>query len=433
MHFSRSITLRLKKDSRSKQEPRIVLRASWCGHRVEFTTPYTISPDHWNTKSQRASGVGGDGTPANKINSDLSEWRGYLDEIFNRYEFVEKEPPAPGAVRALFEDMIGRRSLEDFGDELFLSVDAAFGKFIAAHSSGWEQETLVGYNVAHKHAVAVFGDMDVEELTASDIDRFQSFLLKERNARNSYAQRTTTKLKTFLRWCKKMGYYHGDAHDKHTGMLKKVNNKEIVVLTPDELSTIMGATFTSGQAHLERVRDLLVFACFTGLRYSDIQALTTANIRGNAIDVVTQKTADHLVIELNATARGVIDKYKDARQGDKLLPTISNQKANDYLKTLGRLLGIDTPTQVVYYDGRGRQVEVRPKYELMSTHIGRRTFISNALSVGVPVTTVMAWTGHKGLAAMKPYIKLVEAMKRDQMGLLDSFAGGSLEKKDGGK
>ena len=71
-------------------------------------------------------------------------------------------------------------------------------------------------------------------------------------------------------------------------------------------------------------------------------------------------------------------------EGDKALPVISNQKMNTYLKELGKLAGIDEPIKQTYYIGNERKEEVHPKHELLASHVGRRTFICNALSLGIP-------------------------------------------------
>ena len=92
---------------------------------------------------------------------------------------------------------------------------------------------------------------------------------------------------------------------------------------------------------------------------------------------------------------------------------------NDYLKELGELVGIDEPIRETYYKGNERIDEVTPKYALLGTHAGRRTFICNALSMGIPAQTVMKWTGHSDYKAMKPYIDIADKDKQEAMMLWD--------------
>ena len=104
---------------------------------------------------------------------------------------------------------------------------------------------------------------------------------------------------------------------------------------------------------------------------------------------------------------------------NKALPVISNQKMNDYLKELAELAEIDEPITQTYYMGKKRIDEVLPKYSLLGTHCGRRTFICNALSLGIPPQVVMKWTGHSDYSAMKPYIDIADEIKATAMEKFD--------------
>jgi site-specific recombinase, phage integrase family len=144
--------------------------------------------------------------------------------------------------------------------------------------------------------------------------------------------------------------------------------------------------------------------------------LKRSDVKDDCIEITTVKTADSLVIELNNHSRAILEKYKDiAFEGDKVLPVVSNQKMNLYLKELCQLAGIDEPIRETYYRGNERVDEVLPKYELVGTHVGRRTFICNALSLGIPAQVVMKWTGHNDYKAMKPYIDIADKIKSDAM------------------
>ena len=111
-----------------------------------------------------------------------------------------------------------------------------------------------------------------------------------------------------------------------------------------------------------------------------------------------------------------MEKYKDFHfEDDKVLPVISNQKMNDYIKELAELAGINEPVHETYYVGAKRIDTVTPKYELLSTHAGRRTFICYALSIGIPIQIVMKWTGHSDYKSMKPYIDVINELKANEM------------------
>ena len=88
---------------------------------------------------------------------------------------------------------------------------------------------------------------------------------------------------------------------------------------------------------------------------------------------------------------------------------------NFYLKELCKMAGIDEPIRLTSYKGNQRIDEVKPKYELIGTHTGRRTFICQMLSLGVPAEIVMKWPGHSDYSAMKPYIDIVDKAKAAEM------------------
>ncbi|MDR2928483.1 MAG: hypothetical protein LBV41_09865 [Cytophagaceae bacterium] len=88
---------------------------------------------------------------------------------------------------------------------------------------------------------------------------------------------------------------------------------------------------------------------------------------------------------------------------------------NSYLKEMGKICGLNEEIRIVYFSGNKRIEEVHPKHKLLSTHCGRRTFIVNALYLGIPAEVVMKWTRHSDFTAMKPYIKIVDELKEKEM------------------
>ena len=154
--------------------------------------------------------------------------------------------------------------------------------------------------------------------------------------------------------------------------------------------------------------------CFENFVSQALGVLT--RIYAAELRVTTVKTSDSLIIELNNHSKAILDKYKDvAFEDDKVLPVITNQKMNDYLKELAELAGIDEPVRQTYYRGNERIDEVTPKYALLGTHAGRRTFICNALVLGIPPQVVMKWTGHSDYKTMKPYIDIADDIKANAM------------------
>ena len=154
-----------------------------------------------------------------------------------------------------------------------------------------------------------------------------------------------------------------------------------------------------------------------------------SDIKGDHIEVTTVKTADSISIELNKVTRDILEKYKDTPFKDnKALPNYTNQAMNRDIKELCKLAGINEEIRATIYKGNVRTDKIQPKWELVGTHTGRRTFIVNALSLGITPNIVMKWTGHSDYKAMKPYIGIVDSIKANEMTKLDMLVSGSFNK-----
>ena len=252
-----------------------------------------------------------------------------------------------------------------------------------------------------------------EEL--NKLTSYVNFLKDVEGLRNTSTMKQIAYLKWFLRWCTKKGYCMNNAYESFNPKLKSVQ-KKVIFLTWEELNKLKDYKIPPTKQYLERVRDVFLFCCFSGLRYSDVYNLKRSDIKPDHIEVTTVKTADSLIIELNNHSKAILEKYKDVYFEDhKALPVISNQKMNDYLKELGELAEINDPVRETYYKGNERIDTVTPKYALLGTHAGRRTFICNALALGIPAQVVMKWTGHSDYKAMKPYIDIADNIKANAM------------------
>lgn len=251
-------------------------------------------------------------------------------------------------------------------------------------------------------------------------EKAQKFVeyLGNKGFRNTTVSKQLSFMRWFLRWAASKGYYNGDLHQNFKPKMKgvSVDSKEIIYLSQEEVKKLQDYHFQSSQESLERVRDVFLFCCFTGLRYSDVAKLKRSDVKQGFIHIVTQKTVDGLKIELNKHSQAILDKYKNMDfPNGKVLPVISNEKMNVHLKTLGQTVGLDEPTRIVYFRGNVRHEEVYPKWSLLTTHVARRTFVVTALQLGIPVEVIMRWTGHSSFEAMKPYAKIVDELKERSM------------------
>ena len=453
MNIKRNISFSL--EHRNKNGVQIVenvpirMRVTYACQRVEFTTGYRIDVAKWDIARQRVKNgcTNKQKQSASEINADLQNYFVEIQNIFEKFEELGITPTIE-QLKDVFNMRIkgaGKESLrhvsnprtkgveerqqkdapnirtKDADDEQLENARKSFWKayddFVtdSGEQNNWAARTFMSFSSMKNNLQSFREDLTFEYFDEAGLREFVKYLRDKRDMRNSSIRRRIGYLKEFLRWSFKKGYHHNNAFEMFKSKLK-TTAKKVIFLTKDELDKLRECQIPQSKQYLERVRDVFLFCCFTGLRYSDVRNLKRSDVKADHIEVTTVKTADSLIIELNDHSKAILDKYKDIPfENHAALPVISNQKMNDWLKELGELAGIDELIRETYYKGNERKDVVLPKYALLGTHAGRRTFICNALALGIPAQVVMKWTGHSDYKAMKPYIDVADDYKANAM------------------
>lgn len=400
----------------------IRMRVNFASQRIEFTTGYRIDVAKWDGDKQRVKNgcTNKLKQSASEINAALLGYYTELQEIFKRFEVAEIMP-SPAEVKEAFNNRHGQNEKTELSSTDMSNVPSnfyeAFDDFVrvCGRQNDWTPLTFEKFAAVKNHLKNFRSELSFDFFDEEGLTEYVQYLREVREMRNSTIGKQLSFLKWFLRWSFKQGMHSNNAYDTFKPKLKDTQ-KKIIFLTWEELNRLREFRIPPTKQALERVRDVFLFQCFTGLRYSDVFNLRRSDIKGDHIEVTTVKTSDSLIIELNDHSRAILEKYKDVEfENDKALPVITNQKMNDYLKELAELAEINEPVRQTYYKGNERIDEVTPKYALLGTHAGRRTFICNALALGIPPQVVMKWTGHSDYKAMKPYIDIADDIKANAM------------------
>lgn len=398
----------------------IRMRVNFASKRIEFTTGYRIDSAKWDADKQRVKNGCSNKLKqsASEINASLLEYYTEIQSIFKRFE-VEDVMPTSEQIKEAFNALHKPVSEEPKSKKEALPCDffQVFDDFVedCGRQNDWTNSTYEKFAAVKNHLTNFREGLTFEFFDERGLNDYVGYLRDVKEMRNTTIGKQLSFLKWFLRWAFKKGVHQNNAYDSYKPKLKSTQ-KKIIFLTWDELNRLREFEIPANKQALERVRDVFLFQCFTGLRYSDVFNLRRSDIKGDHIEVTTVKTSDSLIIELNNHSKAILDKYKDvAFENDKVLPVITNQKMNDYLKELAEMAGLDEPVRQTYYKGNERIDDVTPKYALLGTHAGRRTFICNALALGIPPQVVMKWTGHSDYKAMKPYIDIADDIKANAM------------------
>jgi integrase len=390
---------------------------------VDISTGYILAHDEWDNEKQTPVV---DSPYYDEVLRLMNEWRAIFGDVMARYELIEKRVPTRGEVKELFNDMVGHQTRiksvigDNHGIEFFPCFDL-FTKTMGKKNQ-WTKATFEKFTALKNHLHTFDPLLSFYNLNEEKMQGYVDHLTKI-GMRNTTIAKHLSFFRWFLRWANQSGYYDGQLHDTFKPKLKGVcTDKDIIYLTKEEVARLQEYPFTPSQESLERVCDVFLFCCFTGLRYSDVAKLKRSDIKPDHICVVTKKTIDGLRIELNKHSRAILEKYANTKFKSNLaLPVISNEKMNAHLKDLGKLCGLDEPTRIVYFKGNQRFEEVLPKWQLLTTHVARRTFVVRALELGIPAEVIMRWTGHSRFEAMKPYVAIVDELKRTSMSRFDNL------------
>jgi integrase len=398
------------------------MRVSYCGQRVDIRIGYSIETEKWDAKAMRVvSGAKNKFKQSgNEINKAILNSETQIDEIFIRYELLEKRVPTAHELKKAFYELNGKKLSETESTKSFYDVFDEFTETVGEHNE-WSDATYHKFETIKNHLQNFDGNLKFEDLNDEKLYSFISYLHDVANLRNTTIAKYISYVKWFLRWAASKNYYAGKIQFFNPKLKGTDGNSKVVIhLTWDELMTLFNFEFSEDKPSLSPVRDVFCFLCFTGLRHSDVYKLKRSDVKEDHILVVTKKTADGIKIELNKYSKAILDKYKDVKfENSKALPVISQQRMNDHLKTIGKIAGINDSQRIVYFKKKERIEEVYPKYALLTTHCGRRTFVVNALTLGIPSEVIMKWTGHSDYKAMKPYIKIVDAIKEKSMKKFD--------------
>lgn len=430
-------TIKFSVQSQKNAESRIRMRVTYNGHRVDFQTGILLDKKSWNNIQQHVIPLNTNIMLANDLNEHLSQMRVDMISVFREFE-LRQIVPSPTELRTAFHSKTNPQTQiveEPLKKDSTINVHQVdiikpkkkkndfwkcFDEFVKVNGklNDWTPATFEKFAALRNHLQDFNKKLNFEDFNEDGIADFINYMGKK-GMKNTTINKQLGFLRWYLRWCYEKDYHTNHTFEHFKPKLKSAS-KRVIFLTQEELEKVESLDIPEKYTSLEAVRDVFLFCCYTGLRYSDAYNLTWEDIHNRKIEIVTVKTADRIIIEINSKSQAILDKYSDIHFPDKkVLPIISNQKMNKRLHTLCKLAGIDEPIKSTHYEGNKRIDEVKPKYELVGTHCGRRTFICTALAKGIPPSVVMKWTGHSDYKAMKPYIDIADEVKSSYMKQFD--------------
>lgn len=296
----------------------------------------------------------------------------------------------------------------DLSNKSLQEVLSIFQDYKRKTSPGYSVSAL-SYNLRSIEAMSghVIKPHEITDLFYATFAQF----LSQKGLKTSSIENYFGQLKTCLTWATKHNCRVSSSYD-----VSSISGDEAftIALTPDDVSHIAHYDINKikcrshHKKNLERVRDMFVLACNLGQRYSDMIRITPENFNRNIFSCVQQKTGNKARVDIDdlsitpALTYKILEKY-----GYRSPCTLPINKYNQMLHELIKLIGDEFNEEYKIEEKiSGSIVEnTKHKWELISSHTARRTFISYNTIKGVPMPEVMRASGHKSLSCVQRYIK----------------------------
>ncbi|TDK49525.1 site-specific integrase [Algoriphagus formosus] len=404
------------KNKDSEKETPIHLYIRYNGQRLIYSTGKMIHPKYWNESKQLAREIK-DFPQAKIFNSTLRNILETAEKSFLEFEAEEGRTPLPKELKSRLDKElkteISNSEQETFEGRIpsFLELFKAFiqdsedGTRLTTSGKKFDKRSIQKYNTVYstlkefsKKYYLTFDTIDKNFYT-----KFVAFLNRKKYSLNNVGKYIQV-IKTFLTYATENGFNKNMYFQSKQFKAFKVPGFSIY-LTEEEINAIYQKDL-SESPHLERVRDLFVVGCWTGLRFSDFTSIKPENIEGNFLKIKTFKTGEKVIIPIHPLVRQIMAKYK-GKYPNSLPPAISNQKMNSYLKDIVKtvdLLKVEVEAEGV--KGGMRFSEKKMKYDLITTHTARRSFATNVYKSGFPAISLMKITGHRTERSFLLYIKV---------------------------
>lgn len=376
----------------------IYLRITIDGKQTEIAVKRYIQPDKWNNQAQKVSG----------INEETKMLNAYL-KTFEQQVYEAQHSLLKDKEQVTTETLKNKlMGVEEKPLTLIPIFKDHNQKLKALQGAEYSKGTITRYETALKHTLDFLhwkynkSDIEIKAIDNAFINEFEFYLRSVRKCNNNSAVKyVKSNFGKVVRLCVANGWLQRDPFINYASKMKEVNRQ---FLTEQELQTLSNKALMNER--LRQVRDIFMFSCYTGLAYIDAANLTPQNIAIGMdgekwIYTFRQKTDTRTNIPVLPPAMAIIEKYKEhqlCKVKNRLLPILSNQKMNAYLKEIAAICGIDKE---------------------LTFHIARHTFATTVtLSNGIPIETVSKMLGHSSIKQTQHYAKILDRKVSDDMKVL---------------
>ena len=361
---------------------------------AQFNTKLEINPAHWSVELGKASGRTAE---AVHINSMLESIRSTVHQHYHALMAQDGYVTAELVKNAFLGKIARERTLIEF----FKQHNEQYLQKVKMNTA---DKTYSRYELTKKRLMEFMkfkysvSDMLIKDINVVFIEDFLLYIKNNYGCSHNTAMKFVQRFRTVVNFAKNTGLVTADPFGSYRVRFERTDRD---YLTMEEITTIYNHEFSSKR--LEQVRDLFIFSCYTALSYIDVCELRQEDIRtgfdGNLwIIRKRHKTNVTSTVRLLDIPKAILEKYKHKLPTGKILPVISNQKMNDYLKEIAAICGIE---------------------KTLTYHVARHSCATSVLLAnGVPIETVSKILGYTNIRTTQIYARITDLKVSSDMEIL---------------
>lgn len=380
--------------------------------RFKYYSREQIHPTHWSTEKHR---VKRSFTGSLELNQRLNDFEATIQDTYRRYVNDTGEEPSPALLRALLDKAFSKTAEQDEYERMLKTFWGFFDDFLQRSENGTrlhiQNHTPLATNTIKnfRNLKAHLKNFEQTKRKKVDFDvidlkfyqAFTGYLTINKGLGINTIGKLITNLKVLLREAWEAGATPNTSFTHRKFRSYQVQT-DAIYLTEAEIKSLQEVDLSTSSRH-DKVRDMFIIGCYTGLRFSDFSRLSYAHIIENTIHITQVKTAAPLYIPVRAELKRIFDKYPE-----QLPAAITNQEFNRVLKEVCRRCDVLKKEVTIIRIAGGKQLTVcKPKHEFVQSHTARRSFATNEYIAGdLQPFEIRAITGHKTDKAFYKYIRM---------------------------
>lgn len=405
------------KDAKADYDTWIYCLIRYGGNQVKVYTDKKIHPKFWNplTQSVRQTVKYTNHSEFNLWLKDISSHVATIELDWKRqYRGKAVIPPIPkNILKEKVRTYLAKQTKEERNEAIKKSFWGYYDNFLFRMENGTRVHFEKGTPIAPKTIFQFHNlkrhlknfeqkkgiQIDFENIDLKFYKRFVDYLTIDLILGPNTIGKLITNLKVFLKEALEEGLTANNIFTYRKFKAIKFNS-DTVYLTNDEIKELQNLDL-SNQGKLDKIRDMFIVGCYTGLRFSDLVNIKPENIIEGMIEVIQVKTGNQVIIPMAKEVEQILIKYNNT------FPKISNQKFNEYLHDVCKRCDVLKKVVAIKMIKGGKiKLLEKLKYELVSSHTARRSFATNEFKAGdLEVSEIMAITGHKTEKAFYKYIR----------------------------